>query len=1755
MGEGGCVPNPSCDYQTTHSGHLSRHLKSRVCVYCTSGCGMRFNDHETFDEARAARDAHEKAAETVPCAPAPLSKNKTFRTDCDECDGDCKGHFESLRILPRPLKAHNDRWIFFDYETLAWALAVKLETGEKGQVKRVGGEHLPKHLDWWVSPALSAQISGMPLPPGVEKVQADTRSIDAAIDALVQKGTAADDLQLVKLRDRQAFARNATQFCTAFDPSLGHDGVGHHITAVFKRWLDAVEQWLGRHVGSGYGERSWEERAAWYARCELLREWYCVEHLGWKRAAYNKWIKGKKLSFKLSFEATKIAPLLDGVGMRLDAQLNVGVGIHPKDETWVTGPTFGTLLQPGQPTEDGDDESEESAEDLSTLKVGELRARLRERGESEKGRKAELVARLEQAMEADADLAAEEEEKSAEPDDDVEPAAERPVPAAAPALDGLALAQSLRRFLDTSRSRKKSDKMIEGKLAAFRSDHAVVCLSFNGRRFDTEYIARGFVDANAVEDITVLPAKGLLDVTYRKMWHFRDARAQTSGSLAGVAKDFGEGANSGSELKGEYPHEWYGDTVAIFSSADDIVECVETDGGVLYKVNGVELTPCALPDDATAIPLCIGVAVGAVGDEWMNAGTYYELLDGDASIYVRNTSLFGRENWFDFSTRAWRADFETDCPARHKWTNENLKHKPPRSFFKAKGAGGLDVQISLAAYKTIPGKDPQGDAHGDGFYNPREECKAYCSKDNRVGALSVWQPWRESIIEMTRYTGEDEVHVPIASLPCHVLSLDPGTSNLGYCFLRCEEGGAIHLVAAGTLRDCQVDAAADRVRGLHSVKLVLKEGQLPLHVLIELQAAGRSGRELANQRAQMAALERGFPGAHRIDARYKFHLDATLARPLRPSWRTPTHEENKAWAVKAAAQLSAKHGLDAAAFRSNHAADALLQALWWIGEHTASTDQCVPCDEGDGATPCCPACTALFSTAGADPNNHVTNANLWMACAKTALICDGEPEVAMDGVVKGEDGEIVFEGVEVVKTSFRTRGRFIPDEGLQVLPQSQDLFSREGIKGGWIEAPTPVAVVEDDAAVCLCQPDLPSKCPECEGAVVGCELDVLDETVAGFQCTSCVWSRPKWDPACGVTCGKVGCKGRVHRKAEASPLLGADYVCETLCCDGCGACVDPSQAERRITLRQEQEDVNAMYSWGMHQPLPMPGTGEWWSRERLDAMNLDAFGSIMRGKIFLIECDLAVSKANTVPMAGEHVDDPRFPKPVRKPGDAKPSLLAWTCHDKQRLISWSPSLMAELAQGGRITHIYRLLEFEGSPWLKPWVSFCVAVKEKQDTYKNGESPLYNPTLRKAAKDGGNTICGATMSRLRFEKTSTVSYEKKVELLSQPKWRRLLARDPLPLSDNWWVLTFRKKWRPSVAALPSCGGSYVLDICKPHLIAGQRAMEKAGGIISYKDTDSVSALMPHGAEMDPALRHPTKTGFFDPEYGEYTKRGQAVAALKAYGLWAVYGHAEHLQSAIGALEMTLVNAGAADCAAERTLLAALEQAEAATRDLPPFARDKALGETLDRLRTLVYTVARSNKVEGTTKALDKLGGPQWGKLKGASKGANLERTNFRAYEKTAKGAPLLLDKMQTDGAAYTSNTKMPGEGKRFNTLPFKLRPPPPERAKRKALPIEIRDGVKLMRTEPHGYIKRPQTGAQLTLIASEQKLTLSANVTALASAARIDWSQIDLEPAEMARIEAAWRRACATPVARFACTPIGLGMLKRRWAILHPPMEQ
>eukprot|EP00966_Prymnesium_polylepis_P327400 7383286-Prymnesium_polylepis.1 len=105
--------------------------------------------------------------------------------------------------------------------------------------------------------------------------------------------------------------------------------------------------------------------------------------------------------------------------------------------------------------------------------------------------------------------------------------------------------------------------------------------------------------------------------------------------------------------------------------------------------------------------------------------------------------------------------------------------------------------------------------------------------------MSVWQPWREALISMTRYDGEDEVHTPLATLPVIILALDPGVANLGYALVR-YDGVGFALLASGTLRNTGVDHAAAIVRALPEVRLAM-EGDVPLVTIVELQVVAMNG--------------------------------------------------------------------------------------------------------------------------------------------------------------------------------------------------------------------------------------------------------------------------------------------------------------------------------------------------------------------------------------------------------------------------------------------------------------------------------------------------------------------------------------------------------------------------------------------------------------------------------------------------------------------------------------------------------------------------------------------------------------------------------------------------------------------------------------------------------------------------------------------------------------------------------------------------
>ena len=83
------------------------------------------------------------------------------------------------------------------------------------------------------------------------------------------------------------------------------------------------------------------------------------------------------------------------------------------------------------------------------------------------------------------------------------------------------------------------------------------------------------------------------------------------------------------------------------------------------------------------------------------------------------------------------------------WTGEELEYKPPRRLFEhTVSVGPREVKlrrpIDEEAFRAIPGRDPNGELHGEGRYNPYQQCLDYCKQD--VSSLMIiWERWREGV--------------------------------------------------------------------------------------------------------------------------------------------------------------------------------------------------------------------------------------------------------------------------------------------------------------------------------------------------------------------------------------------------------------------------------------------------------------------------------------------------------------------------------------------------------------------------------------------------------------------------------------------------------------------------------------------------------------------------------------------------------------------------------------------------------------------------------------------------------------------------------------------------------------------------------------------------------------------------------------------------------------------------------------------------
>ena len=95
-------------------------------------------------------------------------------------------------------------------------------------------------------------------------------------------------------------------------------------------------------------------------------------------------------------------------------------------------------------------------------------------------------------------------------------------------------------------------------------------------------------------------------------------------------------------------------------------------------------------------------------------------------------------------------------------------------------------------------------------------------------------------------------------------------------------------------------------------------------------------------------------------------------------------------------------------------------------------------------------------------------------------------------------------------------------------------------------------------------------------------------------------------------------------------------------------------------------DLNSQYPGCLEGDLPWEGAvGD--GGGEIGALDLDTFlDEAARSKMYLIECDVTMNKAEWYLMLGEHTADPSQPK---RDDGRKPTKLAWTNWDKTR-ITW-----------------------------------------------------------------------------------------------------------------------------------------------------------------------------------------------------------------------------------------------------------------------------------------------------------------------------------------------------------------------------------------------------------------------------------------------------------------------------------------------------
>ena len=247
---------------------------------------------------------------------------------------------------------------------------------------------------------------------------------------------------------------------------------------------------------------------------------------------------------------------------------------------------------------------------------------------------------------------------------------------------------------------------------------------------------------------------------------------------------------------------------------------------------------------------------------------------------------------------------------------------------------------------------------------------------------------------------------------------------------------------------------------------------------------------------------------------------------------------------------------------------------------------------------------------------------------------------------------------------------------------------------------------------------------------------------------------------------------------------------------------NPEEASKYIMYL----DANNLYGWAMSQYLPTGGF-EWLTEEEVDLSKYNDESE----KGLVLEVDLEYPEElhdlhNDYPLAAEKIkvtEDMLSPycREIAEKFGVKVGLvekLVPTLSNKERYVLHYRNLQLYMSLGLKLTKIHRALQFDQSPWLKPYIDFNTKKRaEAKNSFEKDFFKLMN-----------NSVFGKTMENLRKRQDIKLvtDKEKLAKWASRPSFisRKIFNEDLVAVHKMKTTLTLNR---------PAYVGMCILDLSK------------------------------------------------------------------------------------------------------------------------------------------------------------------------------------------------------------------------------------------------------------------------------------------------------------------------------------------------------